>query len=234
MNVLRDPDAILAAWLEEGPTVLPESTRRAISVATRTTIQPRRPIWMPLRRPSMNPLARIAVAATVLVVLVGGAIYALTPSNGVVGGPPSSPPLSSPATSPTPSPASASPSTSSTSSFTSATFKIPIAFTLSDGWAIATDEPGTVGLQLSDAVASIMSIDSTTVRGATTTAPWVPWPDDIHAWLAGRPEFRPDAPRTGVIAGHPAVFVDADYVREKITDQGTGSDTGRVRRTAST
>ena len=32
MTVQRDPDAILAAWLEEGPTGLPEPTRRAIAV----------------------------------------------------------------------------------------------------------------------------------------------------------------------------------------------------------
>ena len=32
MNVQRDPDAILAAWLDEGPTRLPEPTRRAIAV----------------------------------------------------------------------------------------------------------------------------------------------------------------------------------------------------------
>jgi hypothetical protein len=217
MNVIRDPDAILASWLEEGPTVLPEPTRRAIAVATRTTNQTRRPIWMPLRRPSMNPYARIAVAATVLVVLVGGAMYALSPSNSGVGGPPSSPALSTPATSPSPSPATSS---APASSFTSGVFRIPIAFTLSDGWSIATDEAGTVGLQLGDAAAAIMSIDAMTVRGATSTAPWVPWPDDIHAWLAGRPEFKPGATRTAVVGGRPAVIVEADYVRERITDQG--------------
>ena len=32
MTVQRDPDAILAAWLEEGPTGLPEPSRRAIAV----------------------------------------------------------------------------------------------------------------------------------------------------------------------------------------------------------
>ena len=44
MNVQRDPDAILAAWLDEGPDRLPEATRRAIAVTTRTTHQTRRPI----------------------------------------------------------------------------------------------------------------------------------------------------------------------------------------------
>ena len=198
MNVQRDPDAILAEWLEEGPTVLPEPTRRAIAVVTRTTNQTRRPIWMPLRRPSMNPYARIAVVATVLVLLVGGALYALTPTNNGVGGPPGSPALSTPASSPTPASSSAAPSSTA---FTSAAFKIPIGFTLSDGWSIATDEQGEVSLEHGAAVAAIMSLDSMTVRGATSTAPWVPWPDDVHAWLAGRPEFSPTAARAGVVGG---------------------------------
>ncbi|OGO57617.1 MAG: hypothetical protein A2Z32_07595 [Chloroflexi bacterium RBG_16_69_14] len=97
---------------------------------------------------------------------------------------------------------------------------MPVGFTLLDGWTIATDEPGTVGLQLGDAGAAIVDLESLTVRGATSDAPWQPWPDDIHAWMAGRPEFRPAAARAGVVGGLPAVIVDADYVREKITDPG--------------
>jgi hypothetical protein len=85
MNVQRDPDTILAAWLEEGPTALPEPTRRAIAVSTRTTNQRRHPIWMPTRRPSMNPVARIAVAAVAVVVVLGGAVYLFSPGNNVGG-----------------------------------------------------------------------------------------------------------------------------------------------------
>ena len=51
MTVKRDPDAILAAWLEEGPTGLPEPTRRAIAVSTRTTTRRAAPMWVPRRRP---------------------------------------------------------------------------------------------------------------------------------------------------------------------------------------
>src|SRR5258707_406505 len=85
MNVQRDPDAILAAWLEEGPIELPEATRRAIAVHTRTTNQRRRPAWMPQRRPSMNLYARWAIAAIAIVVSVGGALYLLAPAGGQVG-----------------------------------------------------------------------------------------------------------------------------------------------------
>lgn len=86
MNVQRDPDAIIADWLEEGPTCLPAVTRRALAVNTRTSQQGRHPIWVPWRTPSMNPFARMAVAAIAVVILIGGAIYALSPS-GQVGGP---------------------------------------------------------------------------------------------------------------------------------------------------
>jgi len=86
MNVQRDPDAILTAWLEEGPTGLPEPTRRAIAVNTRTTNQRRHPIWLPQRRPMMNTYARLAVAVVAIAIAVGGAAYFLTPAGGKIGG----------------------------------------------------------------------------------------------------------------------------------------------------
>lgn len=226
MTTPRDPDSILAAWLEEGPLGLPETTRRAITVNTRTTTQRRLPIWVPQRRPLMNPIARFAIAAVAIVLVVSGALYVFAPGQGSVGGPPSATPLTAA------SPSAGTSTAPSPAPFTSSNFKVPVGFTLLDGWKISTDELGTVGLQLGDAAAAIVSIDSLTVRGATPTAPWVPWPDDIHAWLAGRPEFRPDAPREVEVGGRPAVIIDAEYVRERITDQGdwlrygTGSSDG--------
>jgi hypothetical protein len=41
MNATRDADAILAAWLDDGPLALPDDTRRAIAVGLRTTPQRR-------------------------------------------------------------------------------------------------------------------------------------------------------------------------------------------------
>lgn len=70
MTAPRDPDEILAAWLDEGPTRLPESTRRAILVSTRTSHQKRHRMWVPWRT-SMNPIARFAVAAIAVVAIVG-------------------------------------------------------------------------------------------------------------------------------------------------------------------
>jgi hypothetical protein len=88
----RDPDAILAAWLEEGPNQLPDTTRRAIAVGLRSTSQTRRALRVPRRYNAMNPFARFAVAAAAIVIVAGGALYLLSPSNQGVGGPPAASP----------------------------------------------------------------------------------------------------------------------------------------------
>jgi hypothetical protein len=103
MTTPRDPDSILAAWLEEGPTVLPEPTRRVIAVNTRTMNQRRHLTWMPQRSPTMNPFARIASAAILVVALLGAAIYLFSPGSGVGGGPPvTTAPSASPSAVPSP------------------------------------------------------------------------------------------------------------------------------------
>ena len=90
MNVQRDPDAILAAWLEEGPNALPEPTRRAIAVNTRTINQRRHLMWMPRRSPTMKPFARSRRRPSSVIAVLGGAVYLLAPGSGVGGGPPAS------------------------------------------------------------------------------------------------------------------------------------------------
>jgi len=220
MNAPRDPDVVLAAWLDDGPEELPSSTRRAISTAVRTTPQARTGFGLPARRPMMSRFFILAGGAAVVAFAIGAVAIGMPRSSGGIGAPAQSP-GPSPTSSPARSQSSSNPAaTAPPSPFTSSQFKVPIGFTLLDGWTIATDETGTVGMQLSDAVASFVSLDSLTVRGATSTSPWQPWPDDIHAWMAARPEFRPDAARSGVVGGQPAVIVDATYVREKITDPG--------------
>jgi hypothetical protein len=87
----RDPDAILAAWLEEGPNHLPNATRRAIAVGLRSIRQTRRARRVPRLPNVMHPFARIAVAAAAIVIVAGGAFSLLSPSNqGVLGPPPAS------------------------------------------------------------------------------------------------------------------------------------------------
>ena len=127
----RDPDAILAAWLEEGPNQLPDATRRAIAVGLRSTRQTRR-----ARLPNvMPPFARISVAAAVIVIVTGGAFYLLSPSDkGVLGPQPtaSQSPSAAPTVAPSATPgASASPG--AWKSFTSLRFHYRLE--VPAGWA---------------------------------------------------------------------------------------------------
>jgi len=69
MTPNRDPETTLAAWLDEGPSDLPDATRRAILTALPTTQQARRGLLAPRRLIHLNTFAR---AAAVLVVAVFG------------------------------------------------------------------------------------------------------------------------------------------------------------------
>ena len=125
MTSPRDPDAILAAWLEEGPNQLPDTTRRAIAVGLRSTHQTGRVRDVPWWRNSMNPFARLAVASAAIVIVAGGAFYLLSPGNeGVLGPPPAASrlPSAAPTVAPSATPgASASPNAWKT--FTSTRFR---------------------------------------------------------------------------------------------------------------
>jgi hypothetical protein len=139
VNVQHDPDTILAAWLDEGPDRLPESTRRAIVVNARTTYQTRRRFWRPWRYQPMNGMSRFALAAVAVVAVALGGLYLSNsaPGSGVGGGP-------SPTPSPTPSP---SPNPSAlTESFTSAIHGISVSYPASWTVEYTATEPWTTGL----------------------------------------------------------------------------------------
>ena len=57
MNQPRDPDPIIATWLDDGPIDLPAETRRAIAVGLRT--QPRARRMAILRGSPMYPFTRL-------------------------------------------------------------------------------------------------------------------------------------------------------------------------------
>jgi hypothetical protein len=69
MTSPRDPDLVIGAWLAEGPDSLPEVTRRAILVSTRSTPQQRHARWLP-RRTTMRLITALS-AATIVVAVVG-------------------------------------------------------------------------------------------------------------------------------------------------------------------
>jgi hypothetical protein len=86
-NATRDPELVLAEWLDEGPVDLPDTTRRAILTALPTTPQARRgPFgarWFNVTR----QLARAAVVALVAVVAIGGAYLFGSRTTPATGGP---------------------------------------------------------------------------------------------------------------------------------------------------
>ncbi len=86
MNAPRDPDVILATWLDDGPADLPSSTRRAISTAVRTTPQSRAGLGLPAWRPTMSKFLALAGAAAVVAVVVGALAIGL-PRPRPIGGP---------------------------------------------------------------------------------------------------------------------------------------------------
>ena len=142
MSTSRDPDRLLAAWLEEGPADLSAPRRRAIKVAARTTHQARpgllgRVAW----RPMMSRFASLAGAAAVVVAVVGIVLIALPrPPDGsggtaVASPAPSVAPTPSPTTTrtptPTPAPSEVAPGITGFTPYTSIyglTFGVP------DGW----------------------------------------------------------------------------------------------------
>ena len=100
-NATRDPNSVLAAWLDEGPTDLPDITRRAILTALPTTPQARRSLLAPWRSPLMITFARGAAVLVVALVAIGALALLAGPRGGVGG--PSPSPVPSPTPSATPS-----------------------------------------------------------------------------------------------------------------------------------
>jgi len=102
MTTPRDPDEILAEWLDHGPTRLPDQTRRAIAVAIPTTTQRRRGRFAPWRFPTMRPIAKAASAALVLAVIAGGTLFAVGSTKGGGAATPSPSPCTKPMSEGTP------------------------------------------------------------------------------------------------------------------------------------
>ena len=89
MSPQRDPDTILAAWLDEGPAELPDVTRRAILGALPTTPQARRGPLAPRRFFPMSILVRATIAVAATLVVVAGGFSLLGGRPGVGGASPS-------------------------------------------------------------------------------------------------------------------------------------------------
>jgi hypothetical protein len=93
MTALRDDDTRIRAYLEDGPSELPDRSFDAVRFQIDHTRQ--RVVFGPRRFPRMNTYARLGVAAAaVLVVAVAG--IKLLPGLGASGGPPTASPSAAP------------------------------------------------------------------------------------------------------------------------------------------
>lgn len=105
MSTARDPDLIVAAWLDDGPTDLPTDTERSIAIAVRTLPQARSRVDRLARRIDMTRFQTLGLVAAVAIVAVVGlvAISAFGGRRADVGGQPTVTAPASPSASPTPS-----------------------------------------------------------------------------------------------------------------------------------
>ncbi len=108
MTSPREPDRLIQAFLDEGPTELPMRTYDDVRDHIDRTRQ--RVVIGPWREPSMNTIARAAAALAAVVVIAFGASQLLPSSSGVGTGPPSPSPTPSVSAAASPS-ASVGPST---------------------------------------------------------------------------------------------------------------------------
>jgi hypothetical protein len=98
MTASREPDVLIHAFLEEGQAELPDRAFDAVRRDIHVTRQ--RVVIGPWREPDMTMFARVAIAAAA-VVAVGFAWINFGPSQGNVGGVPTSAPTATPSPSPT-------------------------------------------------------------------------------------------------------------------------------------
>jgi hypothetical protein len=81
VSAQRDPDVVLAAWLDENAIPLPAETRHAIETAIRTIPQRRRPMGLPWRSTHMLTPLRLAAATALVVVVAVGALLVFRPTD---------------------------------------------------------------------------------------------------------------------------------------------------------
>lgn len=78
MNTVRDPDAVIGAWLDDGPQTLPSDTRHVITVGIRAVTR-RRPSNWPFgltrpRLPTFEPRRLAAVLGSAVVIVLAAAL----------------------------------------------------------------------------------------------------------------------------------------------------------------
>ena len=205
----RSLERAARTWLEAGPTQAPDRAVDAALQRIQTTPQ-ERDLRIPWRLPTMNRTSQLAGAAAAVVLVVGGGLLLLGRGNTGPGGP---------VVTPSPSPVVPGPSlipsaaaTTGPIAFESKRFTVPLSLTIVDGWSFALDAAEQVELTRGDSDLAFMAMASVTVPGARAADPYVPFPADITAWLATRPEFVAFAPRAVTVGGRTGTLIEVDFV----------------------
>jgi hypothetical protein len=214
MTAHRDPDVVLGGWLDEGPTELPDATRRAIVVSLSMTTQTRRGReFRPWRLDLRQRLAPVAMAVAAAVLAVGAATYLLRPAvvvDPAASGLPASPGPSVDA-SPTAVPFGPVPLHEGLlggARYFTTSFVPTLRFTLSQGWT-APFKDDTDEIALDRRNHDFVGITRVSRVIDPSTHEPVPVPDDLVAWLVENPNFEWSGPATTVeIAGRPARLIE--------------------------
>jgi hypothetical protein len=200
MTTQRNPETILAVWLDEGPTDLPDATRRAILSALPTTPQ-ERGLRIPWRTPAMSTPLRLA-AAIAIVAIVGAAGLALINRT----------PITGPGGSPVPTP-SATPIAGAASDFPHPfTYELPadagiVVSVAEPSWYQfrVPNEPGASTAYGNSVVIRLISGGRTDPCAATSEP--LPLPDGPEAvvdYLTGIPSLDVSAEESTTVDGRPA------------------------------
>jgi len=199
-NANRDPEFVLAEWLDEGPTDLPDATRRAILTALPTTPQARRGVLAPWRSTQMTTFARWGAVLVAAIVAVGVAALFIVPRTNVGGpGPSSVPGSASPSASSAPdAEASAPPLPTLGATFVSPSYGYEIRYPA--GWAVtpghgpwpfgATLEPGH---PVTDSIVTPAALHRMRISVASLALPNGTTMDDFRAFASPySAPFQPD------------------------------------------
>ncbi|MGH2445622.1 MAG: hypothetical protein ACRDGD_06230 [Candidatus Limnocylindria bacterium] len=200
MTSPRDIDRVLVQWMDDGPTLLADRVIAAALSEIPTTRQ-RGARWAPLKELFMTTKPAATIIGIAAAIVLGIAAYQFIWTGGLSIGRPdeSTAPVSTPGT-----------------VETSEAFSVPLSLDLPSGWqgreaaafySVFRPPSGTEPLFDRIVFADPASMRVTAAAGAE------PWPDDLYAWLDGRPEFEPSQPQVISVGGRPATMIEAvaDY-----------------------
>lgn len=190
----RELDTVLDGWLADGPTVAPDRViEAALAEVPRTRRARRLPVPLEDILMRMQPFAPIAAAAVGAIALL--LLYTALGSPSDVG-------EDAPTATPSPTP----------TAYRAEDFVIDLTMRLPDGWEFreapafaSAFRPAPQPEQLFERIVIADAAQMTVIEPSGTQ----PWPDDLFAWLAERPEFEPSQPESTSLAGFPATIIEA-------------------------